>query len=311
MTFKLCWMIGNKIKTQLKTEYKEKMQQLAAKKEEEQKKLEEAKRKLLEKHREEERRVLSKTNTTHKKLFSAEAERIRLEEEAKERERLRIEEEERQKRLREEEEERQKRLREEQEREERLRREREEQAERERKENEERQRLEEERKKQEEEKKKQEQEKLERKLKKQKEREERKAKGGKRLLKKKKMIGVTTNLGMANVLWLPSDTEILPMAYGHGDLTDLRKFSPSFFVIPFSSISKKKSALREDQVQYGLMRLSFGAGRFRRSHWVFFLWTPDSMARDAPPRLRTKKINERVNCANMRGAMEKLIGIEE
>merc|ERR1712217_386956 len=74
----------------------------------------------------------------------------------------------------------------------------------------------------------------------------------------------------------PSDSEIIPMAFGHGDLNDLR------------------AALKPDQVQYGIMRLTFGEGRFRRSHWVFVCWSPDRMTDVDSQKLKKKRMNQRM-----------------
>jgi len=81
------------------------------------------------------------------------------------------------------------------------------------------------------------------------------------------------------------------MAHGHGQLHDLRK------------------ELKEDQVQYGLMRLSFGSGRFRRSHWVFFVWTPDEMTRNPnlTPQERGAKNKQRMLHVSYRAEMQKML----
>eukprot|EP01084_Bolivina_argentea_P073734 133791_1 len=88
----------------------------------------------------------------------------------------------------------------------------------------------------------------------------------------------------------PSDTQIIPMAFGHGDLNDLR------------------DALKGDQVQYGIMRLTFGEGRFRRSHWVFVCWSPDTMTKVDSQKLRKKRMQHRMKHIGNKGWMQKAIG---
>merc|ERR1712176_612953 len=88
----------------------------------------------------------------------------------------------------------------------------------------------------------------------------------------------------------PSDSEIIPMAFGHGDLKDLR------------------AALKPDQVQYGIMRLTFGEGRFRRSHWVFVCWSPDSMTKVDNQKLKKKRMQARMEGVGHKGFMQKAIG---
>lgn len=88
----------------------------------------------------------------------------------------------------------------------------------------------------------------------------------------------------------PSGSEIIPMAFGHGDLNDLR------------------AALKNDQMQYGIMRLTFGEGRFRRSHWVFVCWSPDSMTRVDSQKLKKKRMNQRMRDVGHKGFMQKAIG---
>ena len=68
------------------------------------------------------------------------------------------------------------------------------------------------------------------------------------------------------------------------------------------------SALKPDQVQYGIMRLTFGEGRFRRSHWVFVCWSPDSMTKVDSQKLKKKRMNERMVNIGYKGKMQKLIG---
>ena len=60
-------------------------------------------------------------------------------------------------------------------------------------------------------------------------------------------------------IFKPNQKKCVVETYGHGGITELR------------------NKLNENKVQYGLMRLSFGEGRFRRSWWVFFLWSPQNM----------------------------------
>jgi len=75
-------------------------------------------------------------------------------------------------------------------------------------------------------------------------------------------------------LFKPSQKEVKPIKWGHGNLNVLR------------------AELKDDQVQYGLMRLSFGSGRFRRNYWVYFLWTPDTMTMEHKKgRLRSKHVS--------------------
>eukprot|EP00484_Ammonia_sp_Unknown_P017155 CAMPEP_0197028038 /NCGR_PEP_ID=MMETSP1384-20130603/7842_1 /TAXON_ID=29189 /ORGANISM="Ammonia sp." /LENGTH=616 /DNA_ID=CAMNT_0042456979 /DNA_START=66 /DNA_END=1916 /DNA_ORIENTATION=- len=88
----------------------------------------------------------------------------------------------------------------------------------------------------------------------------------------------------------PSASEVIPMAFGHGDLNDLR------------------AALKPDQVQYGIMRLTFGEGRFRRSHWVFVCWSPDSMTKVESQKLRKQRMSDRMNHIGFKGWMQKAIG---
>jgi len=59
--------------------------------------------------------------------------------------------------------------------------------------------------------------------------------------------------------------------------------------------------LRSDAVMYGLMRMPFGADRFRRNVWVFFLWTPDSMTNEH------KKGVQRSQNVQLSGAMQSLM----
>eukprot|EP01083_Nonionella_stella_P011713 33255_1 len=88
----------------------------------------------------------------------------------------------------------------------------------------------------------------------------------------------------------PSNTDIIPMAFGHGGLNDLR------------------AALKPDQVQYGIMRLTFGEGRFRRSHWVFVCWSPDSMTKVDSQKVRKKRMSDRMVHIGFKGWMQKSIG---
>ncbi|ETO16826.1 hypothetical protein RFI_20511 [Reticulomyxa filosa] len=67
------------------------------------------------------------------------------------------------------------------------------------------------------------------------------------------------------------------------------------------------SELKYDQVLYGLMRLSFGEGRFRRSHWVFFIWTPDTMVTSTPPNIRSKKNVERMKHVSWQPQMQDML----
>lgn len=53
-------------------------------------------------------------------------------------------------------------------------------------------------------------------------------------------------------LFRPHKKLLKPMAFGMGDLSKLRE------------------CLQDDMVQYALIRMSFGSGTFRRSHWIFF-----------------------------------------
>jgi len=84
-------------------------------------------------------------------------------------------------------------------------------------------------------------------------------------------------------LFKPSQKEVIPIKWGHGNLNALR------------------AELKDDQVQYGLMRLSFGAGRFRRNYIVYFLWTPDSMSYEY------KKGKLRMKHVSYNGEMQKLL----
>jgi len=90
-------------------------------------------------------------------------------------------------------------------------------------------------------------------------------------------------------LFYPSTKEIKLLKWGLGDLFSLR------------------NELLADQVLYGLMRLSFGEGRFRRSHWVFFLWTPDTMVTNAAPNVRSKKNVERMKYVSWQTQMQELL----
>ena len=56
------------------------------------------------------------------------------------------------------------------------------------------------------------------------------------------------------------------------------------------------------------MRLTFGEGRFRRSHWVFVCWSPDSMTKVDSQKLKKKRMNERMVNIGYKGYMQKLIG---
>jgi len=60
-------------------------------------------------------------------------------------------------------------------------------------------------------------------------------------------------------LFHPHKKLLKPMAFGMGDLSHLR------------------TCLRDDMVQYALIRMSFGSGSFRRSHWVFLHWSGENM----------------------------------
>lgn len=60
-------------------------------------------------------------------------------------------------------------------------------------------------------------------------------------------------------LFAPHKRLLKPMAFGMGDLSTLRK------------------CLRDDMVQYALIRMSFGSGSFRRSHWIFLHWSGENM----------------------------------
>eukprot|EP00483_Globobulimina_turgida_P002563 UN02567 len=88
----------------------------------------------------------------------------------------------------------------------------------------------------------------------------------------------------------PSSKDIIPMAFGHGDLNDLR------------------AALKPDQMQYGIMRLTFGEGRFRRSHWIFVVWSPDSMTKVDSQKLKKKRMSARMVNIGHKGWMQKAIG---
>ena len=57
-------------------------------------------------------------------------------------------------------------------------------------------------------------------------------------------------------IFLPSKKFVKPLVWGHGDLTAIRK----------------ELLGKDDQVLYGLMRLTFGDGRFKRAHWILFVW---------------------------------------
>ena len=61
-------------------------------------------------------------------------------------------------------------------------------------------------------------------------------------------------------------------------------------------------------MQYGIMRLTFGEGRFRRSHWVFVCWSPDSMVRVDSQKLKKKRMNQRMRDVGHKGFMQKAIG---
>ena len=50
-----------------------------------------------------------------------------------------------------------------------------------------------------------------------------------------------------------------------------------------------------------------GAGRWKRCHWIFFLWTPDEMTRNAPASERTKKNKERMKHVSWKPQMQKLL----
>lgn len=54
------------------------------------------------------------------------------------------------------------------------------------------------------------------------------------------------------------------------------------------SIGELQRVLPEDQVLYGLIRMGFGAGQFRRTKWVFLHWVGDKCRPRAspPPRWR-------------------------
>ena len=52
------------------------------------------------------------------------------------------------------------------------------------------------------------------------------------------------------------------------------------------------------------MRLAFGSGKFKRNHYVFFIWTPDSMTEKAPPEERTKKNKERMKHVSWKDHMK-------
>jgi len=60
-------------------------------------------------------------------------------------------------------------------------------------------------------------------------------------------------------LFRPHKRLLKPMAFGMGDLSRLRQ------------------CLRDDMVQYALIRMSFGSGAFRRSHWIFLHWSGEKM----------------------------------
>jgi len=60
-------------------------------------------------------------------------------------------------------------------------------------------------------------------------------------------------------LFHPHKKLLKPMAFGMGDLSKLRQ------------------CLRDDMVQYALIRMSFGSGSFRRSHWIFLHWSGENM----------------------------------
>lgn len=70
----------------------------------------------------------------------------------------------------------------------------------------------------------------------------------------------------------------------------------------------ENSALSAEQVQYGIMRLTFGEGWFTRSHWVFVCWSPDSMTKGIAQKLRKKRMSNRMKHVSWKGYMQKLIG---
>merc|ERR1719319_672508 len=78
---------------------------------------------------------------------------------------------------------------------------------------------------------------------------------GKRLVKELHKDNSSINWAV----FKPHKKLLKPMAFGLGDLSGLRK-----------SFSDKK-------VQYALVRMAFGAGTFRRSHWIFIHWTGQKM----------------------------------
>eukprot|EP01084_Bolivina_argentea_P050093 92105_1 len=84
-------------------------------------------------------------------------------------------------------------------------------------------------------------------------------------------------------LFKPSRKQLIPVKWGHGALNELR------------------SELKDDEVQYGLMRLSFGSGKFKRSTWVYFLWTPDTMS------IIHKKNQKRMKHVSYNGAMQNIL----
>ena len=84
-------------------------------------------------------------------------------------------------------------------------------------------------------------------------------------------------------LFKPSQKEVKPIKWGHGNLSAIRE------------------ELKDDEVMYGLMRLSFGSGKFKRSHWVYFLWTPDSMTHEY------KKGRLRMKYVSYNGEMQRLL----
>jgi len=60
-------------------------------------------------------------------------------------------------------------------------------------------------------------------------------------------------------LFRPHKKFLKPIAFGMGDLSRLRE------------------CLQDDRVQYGLIRMSFGSGTYRRSHWIMLHWSGEKM----------------------------------
>jgi hypothetical protein len=73
--------------------------------------------------------------------------------------------------------------------------------------------------------------------------------------------GVRLPMGPFNwVLFLPSSTDKLELHNaGGGSIRELNKY------------------LDDDKVLYGLLRMGFGSGSFRRTKWIFLMWSGDKM----------------------------------